>query len=415
MLRLPHRGELEYKVSIDHNSLNIQSLKSKSGPFKYKAKASITNFLSRNPSISFDLASDSFQVNKSIDYLPLKFLPEEYHELMQSRFKNGSIKINSFKFLGSLGQLKELGQEKNLGSFSSEFEMKHVDWQSPLPKLQNVTGTFSVGKGETTLHIAEAMYENQPITNVHGTISDIMTKPLVDLKIDNELGMSQLHETLKKIFKGHPLFDSVAIYDEFEGTAKVLLDVKGPLDHFDKLEISGKIRLQDVSLNEAGFEPRLRNLNGKIIYTHAPEADKRKEASWVPVVRYENLSGNFSKSSFSDMNGEIGFLHGEPVEKMSSTYKISSSDLFHVLPDNSEDTLVSLKEGLDFTSGELIIEYRSQGNPTLPETEKEWGKIELKNFSMKYPNRLQAMINLNGNISYGDGKIRLEHLNGSVW
>ena len=84
----------------------------------------------------------------------------------------------------------------------------------------------------------------------------------------------------------------------------------------------------------------------------------------------------------------------------------------HVLPDNSEDTLVSLKEGLDFTSGELIIEYRSQGNPTLPETEKEWGEIELKNFSMKYPNRLQAMINLNGNISYGDGKIRLEHLNG---
>ena len=131
----------------------------------------------------------------------------------------------------------------------------------------------------------------------------------------------------KSIFKGHPLFDSIAIYDEFEGTAKVLLDVKGPLDHFDKLAIFGKIRLQDVSLNEEGFEPRLKNLNGKIIYTHAPEVDKRKEASWIPVVRYENLSGNFSKSSFSDMNGEIGFLNGEPMEKMSSTYKISSSDL----------------------------------------------------------------------------------------
>ena len=409
---LPHRGELEYKVSIDHDSLNIESLKSKSGPFKYKAKASITNFFSSNPIISFDLASDSFQVNKSIDYLPLKFLPEEYHELMQSRFKNGSIKINSFKFSGSLDQLKALAQEKDLSSFSSEFEMKHVDWQSPLPKLQNVTGTFSVGKGNTTLHISKAMYEDQSITNVHGTIADIMTEPLVNLKVDNELGMSQLHETLKKFFKGHPLFDSIAIYDEFEGTAKVLLDVKGPLDHFDKLEIFGKIRLQDVSLNEEGFEPRLKNLNGKIIYTHAPKVDKRKEASWIPVVKYENLSGDFSKSSFSDMNGEIGFLNGELMEKISSTYRISSSDLSHVLPDNSEDTLVSLKEGLDFTSGELIIDYHSQGNPALPETEKEWGEIELKNFSMKYTNRLQAMINLNGNISYADGKIRLEHLSG---
>ena len=208
------------------------------------------------------------------------------------------------------------------------------------------------------------------------------------------------------------MFDSIAIYNKFEGKAKVLLNVKGPMDDFDKLAISGKIGLQDVSLNEEGFEPRLKNLNGKILYTHTPEADKRKDASWIPVIQYDNFSGNFSKSSFLDMNGEMGFSYGEPLEKMSSVYKIASSDLIYVLSDNSADALVSLQEGLDFTSGELIVNYRSQGNPTQPETEKEWGQIVLKNFSMKYSDRLQAMINLNGNISYGDGKIRLENLNG---
>jgi uncharacterized protein involved in outer membrane biogenesis len=410
--RVPHRGGLEYKISLDKDSIHVEELKLESGPFKFKAKASLANFLSKDPAIAFDLVTDSFQVNKSIDYLPLKFFPEEYHALVQSRFKNGSIKLKSLKFEGSLSQLRELAEEKNRGLISSEFEMKQVDWQSPLPELQNVTGTFRVEKGNTTLHITKARYEKQPITNVHGTINDIMTRPIVDLKVENEVEMSQFHGALKQVFNGHPLLDSLTTYDNFEGTAKVQLDVKGPLDDFDKLAIAGKIGLKKVSLNEKGFEPRLENLTGNIIYTHTPEADKRKDAAWIPVIKYDNLSGNFSKSSFSSMNGEMGFSNGEPLEKMSATYKLVSSDLPFVLSDDSEDALVGLKEDLDFTSGELIMKYRSQGNPTQPEMEKEWGEIELKNFSMRYPDRFQAVIDLSGNISYGDGKIRLENWNG---
>ena len=409
---VPYRGGLEYKVSLNQDSIYIEELKSESGPFKFTAKGSLTNFLSNDPSVSFDLVTDSFLVNKSIDYLPLKFFPEEYHALIQSRFKNGSIKIKSLKFEGSLNQLRELAQEKNRSLISSELKMKHVDWQSPLPALQNVTGTFKVNKGNATLHITKARYENQPITNVHGTINNFMTRPRVDLKVENEVEMSQFHETLKRIFKGHPLLDSIAVYDNFEGTAIVRLDVKGPLDDFDRLAITGRMALNNVSLNEKGFGPRLENLNGNIIYSHTPEAAKRRDAYWIPVIKFNNLSGNFSKSAFSDLNGEMGFSNGEPLEKMSATYNLASSDLRYVFSDDSEDALVGLKEELDFVSGRLVLKYRSQGNPAKPETEKEWGKIELKNLSMKYPDRLMAMMDLNGNISYGDGKIRLESWNG---
>ena len=410
--RVPYRGGLEYKISLNQDSIYIEELKSESSPFKFTAKGSLKNFLSSDPSVSFDLVTDSFLINKSIDYLPLKFFPEEYHALVQSRFKNGSIKIKSLKFEGSLDQLRELAQKKNRGLISSELEMKHVDWQAPLPALQNVTGTFKVNKGNATLHITKARYENQPITNVHGTINDFLTRPMGDLKVENEVEMSQFHETLKRIFKGHPLLDSIAVYDNFEGTAKVRLNVKGPLDDFDRLAITGRIGLKNVSLNEEGFGPRLENLSGNIIYSHTPEAAKRKDAYWIPVIKYDNLSGNFSKSSFSDINGEMGFSNGEPLEKMSATYKLASSDLHYILSEDSEDALVGLIEGLDFISGRLVLKYRSQGNPTKPETEKEWGKIELKNLSMKYPDRLMAMMDLNGNLSYGDGKIRLENWNG---
>jgi hypothetical protein len=410
--RVPHRGGLEYKISLDKDSIHVEELKTDSGPFQFTAKASLVNFLSKDPSVSFDLVTDSFQVNKSVNYLPLKFFPEEYHAFVQSRFKNGSMKIKSLKFEGSLDQLQELAQDKNRGLISSEFEMKQVDWQSPLPELRNVSGTFSVNKGNTTLHITKARYEKQPITNVHGTINDLMTRPIVDLKVENEVEMSQFHGTLKRIFKGNSLLDSINIYDNFEGAAKIRLDVKGPLDDFDRLAIAGQIGFENVSLNEKGFEPRLNNLKGKIIYTHTPEADKRKDASWIPVIKYDNLSGNFSKSSFSGMNGEMGFSNGKPLEKMSATYNIASSDLPYVMSDNTEDALVGLKEGLDFISGGLVLKYRSQGNPNKPETEKEWGKIELKKLSMKYMDRFNTMMDLNGNITYGDGKLRLENLNG---
>ena len=293
--RVPYRGGLEYKISLNQDSIYIEELKSESSPFKFTAKGSLKNFLSSDPSVSFDLVTDSFLINKSIDYLPLKFFPEEYHALVQSRFKNGSIKIKSLKFEGSLDQLRELAQKKNRGLISSELEMKHVDWQAPLPALQNVTGTFKVNKGNATLHITKARYENQPITNVHGTINDFLTRPMVDLKVENEVEMSQFHETLKRIFKGHPLLDSIAVYDNFEGTAKVRLNVKGPLDDFDRLAITGRIGLKNVSLNEEGFGPRLENLSGNIIYSHTPEAAKRKDAYWIPVIKFYNLSGNFSK------------------------------------------------------------------------------------------------------------------------
>ncbi len=410
--RVPHRGGLEYKISLDQDSIHIDELKSASGPFQFTAKASLNKFLSNDPSVSIDLVTDSFQVNKSMDYLPLKFFPEEYHALVQSRFKNGSIKIKSLKFAGTLKQLGELGQKKNGDLISSEFEMKQVDWQSPLPMLQNVTGNFKVNKGNTIFQISKAKYENQPITNAKGSILNFASRPVIDLKVENKVNMSQFHGTLKRIFKANSLLDSLTAYDNFEGTAKVRLDVKGPIENFDKLAIVGNIDLQNVSLDEKGFEPRLKNLNGKIIYTHAPEAGKRKDVSWIPIIKFDQLSGDFSKSSFSDMNGELGFRNGKPLEKMTATYNIASSDLPYVMSDNSEDALVGLKEGLDFTSGNLVVKYRSLGNPNHLENEKEWGKIALKNLSMKYLDRFRAMIDLNGNISYGDGRLRLENLNG---
>ena len=410
--RVPHRGGLEYKISMEKDSINIEELKTETGPFKFKASGSLKNIFSKDPVVLIDLKTDTFQVNRSIDYLPLKIFPEEYHEVIHKTFKNGSVKFNSFKFNGTVNQLREISKPENRRKITGEIEMRKVDWQSPLPPLKKVTGTFKVDKGNSSFHIQKARYETQPLTNLKGTIENFITHPVADLSLENKLDMAQFHRTLKKAFKGHPIHNAISIYSDIEGSANIKLNVKGPLEDFDKLTIAGVIDLQSVSLAEKEFEPRIKKLNGKIIYTHTPEVAQRKNERWIRFLQYKNLSGNFSNSKFTNLNGELGFSNGELLEKGTALYHLDFSDLHWIIEGDAEEALVEFQEGLDFTSGEVLVNYRYQENPEKPETEKEWGKIELKNLSIKYRERLQAMMDLNGNISYDVESIRLDNIVG---
>ncbi len=409
---VPHRGGLQYKISMDKGSINIEELKTETGPFKFNASGSLKEIFSKDPVVQIDLKTDAFQVNKSIEYLPLNIFPEDYHAVIQKTFKNGSVKLNSFKFNGTVKQLREISKPENRGKITGEVEMRKVDWQSPLPPLQKVTGTFKVHKGNSSFHIHKARYEKQPLTNLQGSIENFMTRPVADLSLENTVEMGQFHRTLKKAFKGHPIHDALSVYSDFDGSANVRLNVKGPLEDFDKLAIDGEIDFQSVSLEEKDFEPRIKNLNGKIIYTHTPEVAQRKSEPWIRILQYKNLSGNFSNSKFTDLNGELGLSNGEPMERATALYHLDASDLHWIIEEDSQDALLALQEGLDFTSGSVLINYRFEENPEKPETEKEWGKIELKDLSMRYSDRLQAMTRLNGNISYDDEKIRLENVVG---
>ena len=160
------------------------------------------------------------------------------------------------------------------------------------------------------------------------------------------------------------------------------------------------------SLVEGLFEPRIKNLNGKIIYTHTPETVQHKSKAWVRIFQNINLSGDFANSKFSNLNGELGLKNGEPLKKITTRYHLDSSDLNWIIEDDAKDSLLAFQEGMDFTSGKVLVDYRFKGNPEKQETGKKWGKIELKDLSLKYRDRLQAMTGLNGKISYDGKKIQ---------
>ena len=94
--RVSHRGELKYKISIDKDIVDVEELKVETGPFKFKASGFLNKIYSKDPVVFVDLKTDAFQINRGIDYLPLKIFPEEYHQILQKNFQE---RINKIKLV----------------------------------------------------------------------------------------------------------------------------------------------------------------------------------------------------------------------------------------------------------------------------------------------------------------------------
>ena len=146
----PNRGGIKFKLSTGKDFINFEELKAETGPFQFNASGSLKKIFSQDPDIFINLQTNFFKVNRSSDYLPINFFPKQYHSEIQKIFKNGLVKFNAFKFEGKLNELKEISKPVNGKKISAEIEMKKVDWQSPLPSLEKVTGTFKVHNGNSS-------------------------------------------------------------------------------------------------------------------------------------------------------------------------------------------------------------------------------------------------------------------------
>ena len=110
---VPHRGTLDYEVILNKDTLRFTEVKMATDSFSFTARGVLGNYLSEDPSISFDIKTGEIKINKSKSYLPLEIIPEEYHQLVQKHFRNGTFELDSLKFIGTLSQLKNLTDDGN--------------------------------------------------------------------------------------------------------------------------------------------------------------------------------------------------------------------------------------------------------------------------------------------------------------
>ncbi|KMP11456.1 hypothetical protein UZ36_04320 [Candidatus Nitromaritima sp. SCGC AAA799-C22] len=409
----PNRGVMDYSIMLDKDSIEIQDLKLRSGSMSFSANGRLAGFSSKNPSISFALQTGEFQIRKTRQYLPLIFFPDSIHRDLQRRFRNGSLEIRSLKFDGSLSQLQELASEENKSRLAADIVLRQVDWRSPLPPLKRVTGSLKYKDGDGVFKIVKARYQDLPISNVKGTVRSMLNHPVADLSVENRMELEKLNRALKKALAGESFENILDDYQDFSGKGVLKVNIQGPLEEPEKISITGILSMENASFYEAEMKSRINNFKGEIHYRHIPENRQERSKSPIPIVRFKDLSGEFGKSAFYDMQGEILREGEKTVRKMTAKYRLNASELPGVIAgiDFGGPLFTALKQA-DFSEGDVEVDYRNLTDFNHPELEKDWGEIDLKNVSVKHPSGFQPLLKMTGGISFGDGQIRLQKISG---
>ncbi len=407
------RGVIDYSIALDKDSIEIQDFKLRSGSMNFSAKGKLAEFLSQDPKVSFAIQTGEFKIAETRQYLPLMFFPESVHRGLNRRFDSGTLEVKSLKFDGSLAQLQKLESKENKNLLAAEIILRQVDWRSPLPPLKKVTGSLKYQNGDGSFKILKARYKDFPIANVKGTVRNVMNNPVADLSVENELTLEKLNRALKKALAGESFENILDDYQGFSGKGLLKVNIQGPLEEPDKISITGALTMKNASFYEAELKSRVKNFNGEILYHHVPKEKQKPAKASVPIVAFKNLSGEFGKSSFSNMQGEILRQGESTVRKMKAVYRLNAAELPGVIADiDFSGPLFTVLKQAEFGEGDVEVNYRNFIDFNHPEQEKDWGKIELKNVSVKHPSGFQPLLKLTGGISFGDGRIALTKVGG---
>ena len=407
------QGEIEYTLQLDKDSIEIQSLKARSGQSSFSGNGELFGYQTKDPRLSFTLQSDEFKIEKSHLNFPLIFFPETLQKTLNKFFNNGTLGIKSLRFEGSLEQLKNLNSDENKNRIATRIYFRNMDWRSPLPLLKGVTGSFDYKNGDGFVEIMKARYEGFPLNNIKGTVSNIMKKPLLDLSMNSELDLGELNRFLKKIIKGQSFENIIDDYQEVEGKGLIKAKLQGPSNDKDKVSIEAILSAKNASFFDAELQSRVKNFNGKLHFNYVPLNTQKRGKSSIPIVEAKKLSGDFGKSKFYNMNGKILRQGEKIIQKIEAVYRLNAAELSKVISDiDFRGPEFSLLKQAEFEKGDVEVQYRSLMDFDKPDKKQSWGEIKIKNISITHFTDFQPISRLVGEISFGDGRIDIKRAEG---
>ncbi|MCL0045516.1 hypothetical protein M1N16_04720 [Nitrospinaceae bacterium] len=409
----PDEGKIDYSLELDKDSIEIQNFKIRSGQSNFSGNGKLIGYKTKDPDLSFGVQADEFSIKETRQKFPLTLIPKTVHEQFHELFSSGTLGIKSLQFDGSFEQLKNIDSEENKDRITAEIYFKGMDWRSPLPLFKAVTGSFDYKNGDGFIEIMKARYEGFPLSNIKGTVKNIMNKPLLDLSMKSELDLDELNRFLKKSIRGQSFESIIDDYQEVEGKGLIEAKLKGSLNDKEKTSMTAVLSVKSASFFDTELQSRVRNFNGKLHFNYVPLKNRNQTKSSTPIVEAKNLSGEFGKSEFYNMDGKILRQGEKIVQKIEAVYRFNAAELAKVIAgiDFSGPEFSLLKQA-EFEEGDVEVQYRSLMDFDKPEKEQSWGEIKLKNISIKHFSDFQPIARLVGEISFGDGRIDINKAEG---
>ena len=195
-------------------------------------------YKTRDPGLSFTVQTNEFKIRETRDNFSLIIFPETFHKEINRFFDNGTLTVKSLHYDGSLKQLQNLDFKESKNLITAEIGFKKINWHSPLPPLEKVTGFFEYKSGDGFIEIEDARFGDLSIANIKGTVKDVMNNPLVDLSIESELDLRRLNHALKKSITGQSFEKILDDYQEVEGSGLLEAKLRGPLEELEKISVT---------------------------------------------------------------------------------------------------------------------------------------------------------------------------------
>ena len=414
-LRAPEsifRGILNYHVLFDRDTLEFKDLELHSVAFQSRGQGKLSGLFSGNPRVSLAVETGEFLIDQSETYPPLALFPAELHKRIQSRFQGGTVEIKSLKFDGTLKELENLSTRENQNLLSADLALRQVNWRSPLPDFQKVTGTLKMDQGNSTFHIHKANYEGLPLSDINGTIQSLLFEPFADLEVENRVDMAEFKAFLTRILGDDPFVRVLKKFHKIKGTGLVTFALRGPLMEGDEIALSGHMTLDDVSVEHGGFRTRLEKISGKVEYQDPPLSHKQNKGA-VSYLKFDDFSGRFGHSGFSNLNGKLVIEKDRPHQELAVVYSLSAEDFPDILRVASSDPKVKdFVSRLAFSSGRVEVAYNSKGDGQGTGQEESWGRVNLKDVSVRYDSRFQPLLNVTGTLNFDKKRTFLSKVHG---
>ena len=408
-----NKGEIDYSFLLNNDSLEIEDLKIRSSANNFSGSGNLIGFKSKNPVVSFAIQASEFKIGETRNIFPLMIFPEPFHKKINQHIDNGTLEVKSLQYDGSLKQLTNLDLNENKNRITAEIGFKKVNWHSPLPPLEKVTGFFKYKNGDGFIEIVKAKFDGMPVANLKGIVKGVMNNPLADLSIESELDLGKLNHALKKSIAGQSFEKILDDYQEVEGKGLLEAKLQGPLEELEKVSVTAIISTKKASFYDAYLQSRVRNFSGQIHFNYVPVENQSLAKPSVPIVEGKNLSGEFGKSEFYNMQGKILRQGENIVQKMEAVYRLNAAELPKIIDDiDFGGPELTLFKQAQFEQGDVEVRYRSFMDLDQPKEKESWGKINLKDIKIKHPFEFQPLIKLVGEVSFGDGRIDINKIEG---
>ena len=202
----------------------------------------------------------------------------------------------------------------------------------------------------------------------------------------SELDLGKLNLFFKKNLLGGQSFENIIDdYQEVEGKGLIEAKLQGPPNDIEKTSMTAVLSVKKASFFDTELQSRVRNFNGKLHFNHVPLKNQNQTKSSAPIVEAKNLSGEFGKSEFYNMDGKIIRQGEKIVQKIEAVYRFNAAELAKIISDiDFSGPEFSLLKQAEFEEGDVEVQYRSLMDFDKPEKEQSWGEIKLKNISIKH-------------------------------